>query len=60
MTTCCDKHDFCYDTCNTDKDKCDQEFKSCLLDMCKTMENSLNEDEYEGKVCSTLILSIVL
>ncbi|XP_020285439.1 group XIIA secretory phospholipase A2 [Pseudomyrmex gracilis] len=34
MTKCCDFHDICYDTCNTDKEKCDLEFKRCLYRYC--------------------------
>eukprot|EP00105_Crassostrea_gigas_P019225 XP_011437652.1 PREDICTED: group XIIA secretory phospholipase A2 isoform X2 [Crassostrea gigas] len=48
MTKCCDQHDFCYDTCNSNKDKCDSDFKACLLNMCKKMEKSLEKDELEG------------
>ncbi|XP_074097772.1 phospholipase A2 group XII [Cotesia typhae] len=34
MTKCCDEHDICYDTCNSDKEKCDLEFKRCLYKYC--------------------------
>lgn len=48
MTSCCDVHDKCYDTCNTDKGHCDKEFKDCLLKMCDSMQSTLNVEEYEG------------
>merc|ERR1712137_188713 len=35
MTTCCDKHDVCYDTCNSSKETCDTEFLQCLDEFCK-------------------------
>lgn len=34
MTECCNTHDSCYETCNTDRDTCDNEFKNCLENMC--------------------------
>ena len=34
MTKCCNTHDICYDTCNSDKEKCDLEFKRCLYKYC--------------------------
>ncbi|XP_032687473.1 group XIIA secretory phospholipase A2 [Odontomachus brunneus] len=40
MTKCCDFHDFCYDTCNTDKEKCDLEFKRCLYKFCDTYQTT--------------------
>lgn len=30
MSNCCDEHDICYDTCNSDKELCDLDFKRCL------------------------------
>ncbi|XP_017767212.1 PREDICTED: group XIIA secretory phospholipase A2 isoform X2 [Eufriesea mexicana] len=40
MTKCCDTHDICYDTCNSDKDKCDLEFKRCLYKYCDGYQSS--------------------
>ncbi|XP_060077722.1 group XIIA secretory phospholipase A2-like [Ylistrum balloti] len=48
MTKCCDRHDICYGTCNTNKDSCDRIFKQCLEDMCTDLSGSLSQDEYEG------------
>lgn len=38
MARCCEAHDICYDTCNSDKDLCDLEFKRCLYKYCDTFE----------------------
>lgn len=40
MTKCCDFHDICYDTCNTDKERCDLEFKRCLYKFCDTYQTT--------------------
>ncbi|CAK9796640.1 Group XIIB secretory phospholipase A2-like protein [Anthophora plagiata] len=44
MTKCCDAHDICYDTCNSDKEKCDLEFKRC----CKSYIDAQKEACYCG------------
>ncbi|OWF37500.1 group XIIA secretory phospholipase A2-like [Mizuhopecten yessoensis] len=48
MTKCCNKHDICYDTCNSVKDSCDRIFKKCLDEMCMELEDKLSKDEYDG------------
>lgn len=40
MSNCCDEHDICYDTCNSDKELCDLDFKRCLYKYCDTYEKS--------------------
>ncbi|KAG6794335.1 group XIIA secretory phospholipase A2 [Apis mellifera caucasica] len=40
MTKCCDAHDICYDSCNSDKEKCDLEFKRCLYKYCDGYQSS--------------------
>lgn len=40
MTKCCDAHDICYDTCNTDKERCDVEFRRCLYKFCDGYESN--------------------
>lgn len=40
METCCNEHDICYDTCNSDKELCDLDFKRCLYKYCDTYEKS--------------------
>lgn len=38
MHKCCDKHDKCYDTCNTEKAECDNDFQSCMAEYCTTLK----------------------
>ena len=49
MTSCCNKHDICYDSCGTDRDECDDEFKQCLDKMCRELKKDLSKKEYQGK-----------
>lgn len=44
METCCNEHDICYDTCNSDKELCDLEFKRCLYKYCDSYEKSIAGD----------------
>ncbi|EDW76871.1 uncharacterized protein Dwil_GK16013 [Drosophila willistoni] len=44
METCCNAHDICYDTCNSDKELCDLDFKRCLYKYCDSYEKSLASD----------------
>lgn len=37
---CCDKHDYCYDTCNSARETCDKSFKTCLHDVCKHLKKN--------------------
>ena len=48
MTKCCDQHDFCYDTCNSDREKCDNDFKHCLSTICERLKPGLTEKLYKG------------
>ncbi|XP_018563840.1 group XIIA secretory phospholipase A2 [Anoplophora glabripennis] len=41
MTKCCDDHDICYDTCNSNKELCDVEFKRCLYKYCDTYKDTV-------------------
>ena len=45
MEDCCNKHDFCYDSCGSDKEECDKTFKKCLYSTC-------NDDDYFGDIIS--------
>lgn len=47
METCCNAHDICYDTCSSDKELCDLDFKRCLYKYC---------DAYEKNVVSDLVV----
>ncbi|XP_067671721.1 group XIIA secretory phospholipase A2-like [Haliotis asinina] len=44
VTKCCDNHDYCYDTCNNDKVKCDDDFKDCLNNVCDTLGGIASQD----------------
>ncbi|XP_064545558.1 group XIIA secretory phospholipase A2 [Drosophila montana] len=44
MEPCCNSHDICYDTCNSDKELCDLDFKRCLYKHCDSFEKSIASD----------------
>jgi len=44
MARCCDSHDICYDTCNSDKELCDIEFKRCLYKYCDSFEKGTAQE----------------
>lgn len=44
MEGCCNDHDICYDTCNSDKELCDIEFKRCLYKYCDGYDKSAVAD----------------
>lgn len=48
MTKCCDAHDHCYDTCNQDRDQCDNDFKTCLDVMCVKLKPDITKNQFEG------------
>ena len=48
FTECCDEHDKCYDTCNTNKKTCDSNFNDCLLSKCTILNQSYL---YSGNLC---------
>lgn len=51
VTSCCEKHDICYDKCNSDKSKCDTDFQTCLRLICKNLHKATGGTElYEGCV----------
>lgn len=41
METCCNNHDICYDSCNSDKELCDLEFKRCLYKYCDSTDKTI-------------------
>ncbi len=43
VKSCCDKHDACYDTCLSEKETCDQQFKQCLKRVCNVLIESVAE-----------------
>lgn len=44
MEECCNSHDICYDTCNSDKELCDLDFKRCLYKYCDTYDKGVVGD----------------
>lgn len=44
MARCCDAHDICYDTCNSDKELCDLDFKRCLYKYCDAFDKGPTGD----------------
>ncbi|XP_055856506.1 group XIIA secretory phospholipase A2 [Episyrphus balteatus] len=44
MGACCNEHDICYDTCNSDKELCDLDFKRCLYRHCETYDKTIASD----------------
>jgi len=44
MDDCCNEHDVCYDTCNSDKELCDLDFKRCLFKICDTYDKPVVGD----------------
>ena len=53
FTECCDVHDKCYDTCNNDRKECDENFKSCLSDVCLFDGLSKNKLKSKMKECQS-------
>ncbi len=57
FSECCDEHDLCYDTCNSDRDICDLRFRRCLYRVCDTMESKLFErDPCKAKARGAFIM----
>ncbi|KAJ8318134.1 hypothetical protein KUTeg_003225 [Tegillarca granosa] len=56
MTECCNTHDACYETCNIDRETCDNQFKTCLENMCVKKKHAVPDCEatadmmYKGAV----------
>ena len=57
MTSCCDKHDICYDTCGTNRDDCDKNFKKCLKDMCRDLKSRKNysKQQLDGEYVTNVL-----
>ena len=53
FTTCCDEHDKCYDTCNNDRNQCDEDFKSCLDNVCLLEGLGNGQSKEQMKACKT-------
>ncbi|XP_055378464.1 group XIIA secretory phospholipase A2 [Condylostylus longicornis] len=46
MEACCNAHDICYDTCNSDKELCDLDFKRCLYKYCDSPQDGFAKELY--------------
>ncbi|XP_013386303.1 group XIIA secretory phospholipase A2 [Lingula anatina] len=55
VTSCCNNHDMCYDTCNKDREGCDRAFESCLADICKLFKRE--KMAFEGCKVTTQLLA---
>ncbi|ESP04645.1 hypothetical protein LOTGIDRAFT_135845 [Lottia gigantea] len=53
VTKCCDKHDICYDTCNENKENCDDQFRVCLQQVCRKVKDVFSTDAYNGNICES-------
>jgi secretory phospholipase A2 len=50
FTSCCNEHDYCYDTCNNDKALCDSVFLRCMESSCEDDQQGAAEiDACKGK-----------
>lgn len=34
LENCCNEHDICYDTCNSNRTECDLDLQTCTRNMC--------------------------
>ncbi|ETE58455.1 Group XIIB secretory phospholipase A2-like protein, partial [Ophiophagus hannah] len=41
MTKCCNQLDACYDTCGSNKYRCDAKFRWCMQSICSDLKRSL-------------------
>lgn len=58
MTKCCNQLDMCYDTCGSNKYRCDSKFRWCLHSFCSDLKKSLGfVSKVEGQ---SGVLSIIV
>lgn len=55
FTECCNEHDLCYDTCNSNRDNCDEEFKECLNNACEFESIQRKRSNDKSMECKQLI-----
>nr|XP_046213609.1 group XIIB secretory phospholipase A2-like protein isoform X4 [Oncorhynchus gorbuscha] len=53
MTQCCNQLDSCYDTCGSDKNRCDSRYRLCLHAICSDLKKSLGLVS-KVKACETI------
>lgn len=57
MTKCCNQLDMCYDTCGSNKYRCDSKFRWCLHSICSDLKKSLGfVSKVEGRFDFNLFL----
>ena len=59
FTDCCNKHDLCYDTCSSDKDQCDLDFKKCMYKACSAQEKDFLEVKKCKATAKTAYLAVM-
>ncbi|XP_039223642.1 group XIIB secretory phospholipase A2-like protein isoform X2 [Crotalus tigris] len=63
MTKCCNQVDVCYDTCGSNKYRCDAKFRWCMQSICSDLKRSLgfvSKVEGVSDFSSRLILEIII
>lgn len=57
MTKCCNQLDMCYDTCGSNKYRCDSKFRWCLHSICSDLKKSLGfVSKVEGRFSVNLFI----
>lgn len=60
MTKCCNQLDMCYDTCGSNKYRCDSKFRWCLHSICSDLKKSLGfVSKVEGRFNLNLFVADV-
>ncbi|CDQ91419.1 unnamed protein product [Oncorhynchus mykiss] len=55
MTQCCNQLDSCYDTCGSDKNRCDSKYRLCLHAICSDLKKSLGlVSKVKGEIATEL------
>jgi hypothetical protein len=47
FSSCCANHDKCYETCGETQAKCDNDFESCMLNVCKKIARPMRRNMCE-------------
>lgn len=56
---CCNQHDFCYDTCQADKDQCDLDLKKCMYKVCKDKQRDFLDEKKCKATAKTAYLLVM-
>lgn len=60
FSSCCEDHDYCYDTCGADKDLCDVKFRKCLYQVCRGEDKKRYLDNKKCKLKAKLFYMAVV